>query len=99
MKIEGIQNQLNITSKLTDKPVQPNKTGGDFKNVLSSFIDQVQSSNKEAEKLTTDFIMGGDTEIHEVMIAAEKAKTDVMLLSEIKNKALDTYQELLRMQV
>jgi flagellar hook-basal body complex protein FliE len=47
--------------------------------------------------MTKDFIMGKDVELHEVMIAGEKAKTTLELLMEIRNKAVDMYKELIRM--
>ncbi len=97
MKIQGGINPL--------KNIQPEqKTGkteksqsSKFDNVLQNFVDKVDESSKTSKQLTQDFIMGGDVEIHEVMIAAEKAKTDLMLLTEIRNKALETYKELSRM--
>jgi len=97
MKIEGMINQLKIdTNQLLKTEKQKDSK---FDNVLGSFIEEVKKSNAESVKATNDFIIGGNTEIHEVMIAAEKAKTDLMLLTEIRNKALDTYNELTRMQV
>ena len=77
----------------------PKNKGGDFKNVLSDFIGSVNNDQMESNKITQDFILGGNTEIQDVMIAAEKAKTSLELLSEIKNKAIDCYKELTNMQV
>lgn len=97
MKINAIINQLKVDSS---QLIKTEKTKNDkFDNVLGSFIEQVEKSNAESVKASNDFILGGNTEIHEVMIAAEKAKTDLMLLTEIRNKALDTYNELTRMQI
>lgn len=96
----NIQNSLNPLKSIqfdnqTNKTEKPKNSK--FGNVLNEFIEQVDTSSKESQKLTQDFITGGDVEIHEVMIAAEKAKTDIMLLTEIRNKALETYKELSRM--
>lgn len=97
MNINSINNQL----KIIQNPLEQNKKPQDnkFENVLSSFISQVKESGTESAKLTQDFILGEDVEIHEVMIAAEKAKTDLMLLTEIRNKVLDTYNELTKIQI
>ena len=43
--------------------------------------------------------MGEDVELHEVMIAGEKAKTSFQLLMEIRNKTVDMYKELTKMPV
>lgn len=97
MKIEGLGKPLGFEALQKQQKNSTEESG--FKDVLSSFVEQTQKSSAEANKLTKEFIVGGDVELHEVMIAAEKAKTDVMLLSEIRNKALDTYRELTRMQI
>jgi len=44
-----------------------------------------------------DFVSGKGVELHEVMIAGEKAKTSLELLLEIRNKTIDMYKELTRM--
>lgn len=97
MKIDGVVNSLKIKSQ---EITQQNTTQNEkFGNVLNSFIEQVKDSSEESANLTREFILGGNVEIHEVMIAAEKAKTDMMLLTEIRNKALETYNELSKMQI
>ncbi|HVO75262.1 MAG TPA: flagellar hook-basal body complex protein FliE [Ignavibacteriaceae bacterium] len=94
MQIEGL-NGLNPSSLLklpTEKPETEN-----FSNVFSEFIGSVNSDQLHADAVTKDFIMGKDVELHEVMIAGEKAKTTLELLMEIRNKAVDMYKELVRM--
>jgi flagellar hook-basal body complex protein FliE len=83
-----------ITSfQKTEKP-----DGGKFNNVLSEFISDVNKSQNHASGMVKDFADGKEVEIHDVMIAGEKAKTDLQLLMEIRNKSVDMYKELLRMQ-
>lgn len=73
--------------------------GEKFGNVLTDFIGQVNQQQFDADQITKSFIDGGNVEIQDVMIAGEKAKTSLQLLMEIRNKALDMYKELTRMQV
>lgn len=70
-----------------------------FKNVLTDFIGDVNSSQMEAKNITKEFMTGGEVEIHEVMVAGQKAKTSLDLLMEIRNKSIDMYKELNRMQI
>ena len=98
MQINGINNGFKIQLPGLEKPQQKN-VNGDFGEVINSFIDDVKKSSNESTKITQDFVTGGDVEVHEVMIASQKAKTDLLLLNEIKNKALETYKELSRMQI
>ncbi|MFA4924065.1 MAG: flagellar hook-basal body complex protein FliE [Ignavibacteriaceae bacterium] len=73
------------------------KSGVQFENVFSDFIGEVNKSQFDAMKITEDFLGGKNVELHEVMIAGEKAKTSFELLMEIRNKAIDMYKELSRM--
>jgi len=95
MNIKGINDlglgKINIT--------QEKKEASGFKNVLTDFIGEVNKSQADAKQLTTDFVNGEDVQIHEVMIAGEKAKTSLDLLMEIRNKTIDMYKELNRMQI
>jgi flagellar hook-basal body complex protein FliE len=47
--------------------------------------------------MTEDFAIGKNNNIHEVMIAAEKAGLSLKFLMQIRNKLLDAYQEIMRM--
>lgn len=94
MKINSI-----ILNKGFSVENQEKKSVDGFKKVFEGLVKQADNSEKQAEKLTEDFVMGKDVPIHEVMIAAEKAKTNLELLVEIRNRALDTYKELTKMQI
>ncbi|MCK9210210.1 MAG: flagellar hook-basal body complex protein FliE [Ignavibacteriaceae bacterium] len=80
------------------KPAEAEKNSGvQFENVFSDFIGEVNKTQLDANKITGDFLGGKNVELHEVMIAGEKAKTSFELLMEIRNKAIDMYKELSRM--
>lgn len=68
-------------------------------NLFSELLDNVKKDQAASAKLTSDFIEGKGVEIHEVMIAGEKAKTSLQLLLEIRNKTIDMYKELTRIQI
>jgi flagellar hook-basal body complex protein FliE len=66
---------------------------------LRLFIEEVNSLQAEAADYTERLLKGEPVELHDVMIAAEKARTSFQLLLELRNKALDLYREVLRMQL
>jgi len=70
-----------------------------FANTLSEFASDVNSFQKESEIMTEKLIKGEPVDLHDVMIAAEKAKTSFQLLLELRNKVLDLYREVSRLQV
>ena len=52
-----------------------------------------------ARDMTTDMISGKVTETHDVMIAARESQLAFELLLEVRNKLLESYQEIMRTQV
>jgi len=91
--------QGNYSNFFNSTPV--NKTvkenGNSFQNTLAELVTDVDKQLKETDKLTDDFAMGKNNNIHEVMIAAEKAGLSLKFLMQIRNKLLDAYQEIMRM--
>jgi flagellar hook-basal body complex protein FliE len=96
MKI-GDLNSLGTQFKILQP--QPEKSNDKFDNLLTNLVENVKETQKESSELTKQFILGEDVELHEVMIAGEKAKTSFQLLMEIRNKTVDMYKELTRISV
>lgn len=70
-----------------------------FIETLKQMIEEVNQLHQESKDKQEAFIKGEPVEIHDVMIAAEKAKTSFQLLMEIRNKFLDFYREIIRLQI
>ena len=98
--IENVQS-LSIPefSRTRETEIEARKTLKSFKETLSEFIKDVNELQLKAEDAIEKAITGEVNNIHDVMIAVEKAKTSFELLMEIRNKMLDAYRELMRMQV
>lgn len=93
MNIEGISGPLKIISPETH--AAKNKESG-FGEIFGDFVKQVNQDQINNNKVMNDFVAGNGVELHEVMIAGEKAKTSLDLLMQIRNKAIDMYKELSR---
>lgn len=70
-----------------------------FVDTLNELIADVDQSQKESKDLNDRFIKGEPVDLHNVMIASEKAKTTFQLLMEIRNKFVDMYREVMRTQI
>lgn len=70
-----------------------------FGETLAQAISDVNSLQQEAGQAVENMVSGQPVDLHDVMIAAEKARTSFDLLMEIRNKTIDMYRELMRMQV
>jgi len=72
---------------------------GSFSNVLSRFVEGVNSKQVAAGDAVRGLISGQDVSLHQAMIAMEEASVSFQLMVEVRNKLLESYQELMRMQV
>ncbi|MEA1996098.1 MAG: flagellar hook-basal body complex protein FliE [Gemmatimonadota bacterium] len=70
-----------------------------FRETIRNFVHDVDGVQKEATKKIEDFMAGEIADVHDVMIAVEKAGTSFQLLMELRNKMLNAYQEIKRMSV
>lgn len=74
-------------------------SGTSFGETLSKFLNDVNTLQKQAEEATQKAVIGEIQDIHQVTIAAQKAAISLQLTAEIRNKILESYQEIMRMQV
>lgn len=76
---------------------QPSSTG--FGQLLSGLLDQATTQQTIADNLSTQLALGEIDDVAAVMIAAEKASLSWQLLQQVRNKLLEAFQEIMRMQV
>jgi flagellar hook-basal body complex protein FliE len=76
-----------------------NDSSTSFIDTLKAKLNDVNDSQVAAEDKTAAFVSGDDTNIHDVMIATEEAKMSLELAIQVRNKLVDAYQELNRMQL
>lgn len=80
------------------RPMEKN-TSSEFKEILSNALQKVNEQQIESRELTEKLITGEVTDLHQVMIAAEKASISLNLTVQVRNKVVEAYQEIMRMQV
>jgi flagellar hook-basal body complex protein FliE len=94
---------LNLLPNTDGKPLGIDKkldaAQQSFGETLTQAITDVNALQSEAGSAVQKMVAGQPVDLHEVMIAAEKARTSFDLLLEIRNKTIDMYRELMRMQV
>lgn len=74
-------------------------TGADFMNLLGDGVSRADQSLKTADAQLRAMAAGQDLPIHDVMISMERARMDLMMVVEIRNRVIEGYQELMRMQL
>lgn len=79
----------------------PGAPGGkaSFGEVLKDSLAQVNSLQHEADTAIQSLATGGTATLHDTMLAVEKAELSFRLMMQVRNKIVEAYQEVLRMQV
>jgi flagellar hook-basal body complex protein FliE len=72
---------------------------GDFASELKNALGEVNHLQRQAEQAIQQLVGEGKGDLQETMIALEKADVSFRLMMQIRNKVLDAYQEIMRMQV
>ena len=78
---------------------KPGAAGGGFGEMLQEGMNKLQGLQTEAEQQARQLIAGEPVELHRVVLAGEQAALAFELTMAIRNKAVEAYQEVMRMQV
>jgi len=73
--------------------------GESFAETLKSSLDNINSQQVKAEDLNNSFIKGDNVDVADVMLAGEEAKISLQYAVQVRNKLVEAYQELSRMQL
>ena len=71
----------------------------DFSEVISGVISNINNSQVNANNMINSFIKGEDVSMHNVMLAVEESQSSMQLLIEMRNKLVEAYQEVNRVQL
>jgi flagellar hook-basal body complex protein FliE len=88
-----------ITLPLNQTAAPVEKGEQSFKDVLGNFVSSVNDLQHKATETQENFLKGEVGDVHQVMIAVEEASVAFELLMEIRNKLLESYQQIMRMQM
>ncbi|HXS69106.1 MAG TPA: flagellar hook-basal body complex protein FliE [Candidatus Polarisedimenticolia bacterium] len=79
--------------------VTPGQSPSDsFGNVLGKFISDVNAKQNAATQ-AMDGLQSGGVPLHQAVIAMEEANVSFQLMVEVRNKLLESYQEVMKMQL
>lgn len=90
----SILNNLNISNTTEQKT-----NGTSFSNVLSDAISKINDSEVNANNKIESLIKGEDVEMHEVMLAMQESVLSLQALIEVRNKTVEAYQEISKLQL
>ncbi len=97
---EGVPSSI---KELSGKTLQQSNAGNDpiarFGDMLDGAIGDLSKLESEANILTQKLATGEIEDVHQVMIAAEKAKVAFQFALEVRNKIINAYKEIMRMPI
>jgi len=74
-------------------------TDSSFANLLHDAVQDVSGKQAAATNAVTGLLTGQNVSLHQAMIAMEEASVSFQLMIEVRNKMLEGYQEIMRMQI
>jgi flagellar hook-basal body complex protein FliE len=97
---------MEAIQSITALPTQPSpatspvrQAGTTFGDMLTGLLAQTSEQQQNADRAIQQLHAGGEQNLHEAMIAMEKADISLRYAIQVRNKALEAYQEIMRMQV
>jgi flagellar hook-basal body complex protein FliE len=90
MAVEGIANE---------QLLQAGESTKTFSEIFKNSLDQVNLHQVQADQSIKELLAGRSKNIHETLLAIERADTSLKLMMQVRNKVLDAYREIMRMQV
>ncbi|MGM0502029.1 MAG: flagellar hook-basal body complex protein FliE [Bacillota bacterium] len=97
MKVNGV---FNKSIAEVDSSIKENQNSDkSFSSFLKQSINDVNKLQHQSNQASKDLALGKVDNVHEVMIAAQKAKLSIDLTTQVSNKVVGAYQKIMRMQV
>ena len=75
------------------------KPSGEFQSTLENAIDRVEQFRKTADQSVEQFLTGEGGELHGAILATQRAQLSFDLFLQVRNKVVDAYQEVMRLQM
>lgn len=97
----SVASEAKVAAEMRNNGMTP--TGGadgvGFSDLFRKTVDSVNVDQVNANTAIKELVAGRNKNIHETMLAIEKADTSLKLMMQVRNKVLDAYREIMRMQV
>ena len=96
----AVPSPLTPTTNPAAAPPKINGQGvASFESLLRGFVSEVADKQAASRDAVQGLLGGKNVSLHQTMIAMEEAQVSFQLMVEVRNKLLEAYQELMRMQV
>jgi flagellar hook-basal body complex protein FliE len=81
------------------RPAGESASGGGFQEVFASAVRQVESMGQDASASVERFLAGDGEDLHTTVLATQRAELAFEMFQQVRNKVVNAYQEIMRMQM
>jgi flagellar hook-basal body complex protein FliE len=99
LNFSAVSSAFPLTNTATTNKTSVANTQKNFASFLKESINSVNQAQNESDVLTNKLAKGENVDLSQVMIASQKASITMQATMEIRNKAVEAYQEIMRMSV
>lgn len=99
LKMDRVNTTENALDKVVNAESVKTADGKSFADTLKETISQTNQLQVEADQAIVDFASEENPDIHETMIAIQKADVSFQMIMEVRNKILKAYEEVMRTQI
>ncbi len=93
-----LPNNLNTIPSPSDNGSLPT-SGPSFSDILKNALNGVNDAQHQANTAVEQALSGESKDVHETMVALQKADTSLKMMLEVRNKLLEAYQEVIKTQI
>jgi flagellar hook-basal body complex protein FliE len=98
LPVSAIQSVLPTTNVTGSASIAPSTDGTGFGSALAGAIDNLQGLQSTANQLAVSAVTGDLTDIHKATIAATRAQVTLEVVAAVRNKGVEAFNEIMRMQ-
>jgi flagellar hook-basal body complex protein FliE len=93
-----------LSSANSDTPLQSSSavssgSGAGFESMLGGLVNEVAQKQAASTSTVNGLLSGQNVSLHQAMISMEEANVSFQMMVEVRNRLMDGYQELMRMQI
>jgi len=88
-----------LSTPASTGPAAVSQAENSFGDILKNMVAETNQSQQTADQAMQQLHSGGEKNLHGAMISMEKADISMRYMIQVRNKAIEAYQEIMRMQV
>lgn len=93
------QSDIELSPQRYELQREESQEGPSFSDMLANAVKSVDETMKASDQKVQNLVAGETEDLHDVMVSMKRAQLSFQLMVEMRNKAIETYQEISRMQI